>query len=164
MALQDPNMMPSSRLDCPLSLETPNMGNTGQDSASQHDAAGNATKANSPPATPAMGIDNSEAGLAKYPRTTLIRPLDGLAKRGRVGRPRTASFTLASTRASIVSWTRDRNDSITSSSWSIPSSCRAFTATRSSSSTSADALSCCRICTFPLARSDAIRHGVIALA
>ena len=29
MALQDPNIMPSSRLDCPLSLKTPNMGNTG---------------------------------------------------------------------------------------------------------------------------------------
>ena len=60
-----------------------------------------------------MGIDKARPA-AKYPRTTLIRPLDGLAKRGRVGRPRTASFTLASTRASIVSWTRDRNDSITS--------------------------------------------------
>ena len=29
MALQDPNIMPSSRLDCPLSLETAHMGNTG---------------------------------------------------------------------------------------------------------------------------------------
>ena len=31
MALQDPNIMPSSRLDCPLSLKTPNMGNPGVD-------------------------------------------------------------------------------------------------------------------------------------
>ena len=31
MALQDPNIMPSSRLDCPLSLKTPNMGNTSQE-------------------------------------------------------------------------------------------------------------------------------------
>ena len=29
--MQDPNIMPSSRLDCPLSLKTPNMGNTGVD-------------------------------------------------------------------------------------------------------------------------------------
>ena len=29
MALQDLNMMPLSRLDCPLSLKTPNMGNIG---------------------------------------------------------------------------------------------------------------------------------------
>ena len=29
MALQEPNIMPSSRLDCPLSRKTPNMGNTG---------------------------------------------------------------------------------------------------------------------------------------
>ena len=29
MALQDLTMMPSSRLGCPLSLKTPNMGNTG---------------------------------------------------------------------------------------------------------------------------------------
>ena len=29
MALHDPNIMPSSRLGCPLSLKTPNMGNTG---------------------------------------------------------------------------------------------------------------------------------------
>ena len=29
MALQDPNIMPSSRLDCPLSLKTPNMVNPG---------------------------------------------------------------------------------------------------------------------------------------
>ena len=29
MALQDLNIMPSSRLGCPLSLKTPNMGNTG---------------------------------------------------------------------------------------------------------------------------------------
>ena len=29
MALQDPNIMPSSRLGCPLSLKTPNMGNPG---------------------------------------------------------------------------------------------------------------------------------------
>ena len=28
--MQDPNIMPSSRLGCPLSLKTPNMGNTGQ--------------------------------------------------------------------------------------------------------------------------------------
>ena len=27
--MQDPNIMPSSRLGCPLSLKTPNMGNTG---------------------------------------------------------------------------------------------------------------------------------------
>ena len=32
-ALQDPNIMPSSRLDCPLSLKTPNMGNTGLQAA-----------------------------------------------------------------------------------------------------------------------------------
>ena len=31
MTLQDPNMMPSSRLGCPLSLKTPNMGNVGLD-------------------------------------------------------------------------------------------------------------------------------------
>ena len=30
MALQDLTMMPPSRLDCPLSLKTPNMGNTGE--------------------------------------------------------------------------------------------------------------------------------------
>ena len=30
MALQDLNIMPSSRLGCPLSLKTPNMGNPGQ--------------------------------------------------------------------------------------------------------------------------------------
>ena len=30
MTLQDPNIMPSSRLGCPLSLKTPNFGNTGQ--------------------------------------------------------------------------------------------------------------------------------------
>ena len=29
MALQDPNMLPLSRLGCPLSLKTPNMGNPG---------------------------------------------------------------------------------------------------------------------------------------
>ena len=29
MALQDPNIMPLSRLDCPLSLETAHMGNPG---------------------------------------------------------------------------------------------------------------------------------------
>ena len=29
MALQDPNIMPSSRLDCPLCLKTPDMGNSG---------------------------------------------------------------------------------------------------------------------------------------
>ena len=29
MALQDLTMMPLSRLDCPLSLKTPNMGNPG---------------------------------------------------------------------------------------------------------------------------------------
>ena len=31
MALQEPSIMPLSRLDCPLSLKTPNMGNTGLD-------------------------------------------------------------------------------------------------------------------------------------
>ena len=29
--MQEPNIMPSSRLGCPLSLKTPNMGNTGSD-------------------------------------------------------------------------------------------------------------------------------------
>ena len=31
MDLQDLNMMPSSRLGCPMSLKTPNMGNPGVD-------------------------------------------------------------------------------------------------------------------------------------
>ena len=36
MALQDLNMMPLSRLDCPLSLKTPNMGNIGRVLAAFH--------------------------------------------------------------------------------------------------------------------------------
>ena len=35
MALQDPNIMPSSRLGCPLSLKTPNMGNTSVNASSR---------------------------------------------------------------------------------------------------------------------------------
>ena len=38
MTLQDPNMMPSSRLGCPLSLKTPNMGNIGSDSKDPDDS------------------------------------------------------------------------------------------------------------------------------
>ncbi len=35
MALQDPNIVPSSRLDRPLSLKTPNMGNPGYNRAAE---------------------------------------------------------------------------------------------------------------------------------
>ena len=40
MALQDPNMMPSSRLGCPLSLKTHNMGNPGFYPSASKQAAG----------------------------------------------------------------------------------------------------------------------------
>ena len=92
MALQDLNMMPLSRLDCPLSLKTPNMGNIGLtvarvvlsnyvDKKSTVELDADAT---TPVATFIVGIVNGAYACPSVPQISAIPELLGMVVLGEI--------------------------------------------------------------------------------